>query len=274
MTSSNHLSFEEKRRRIAAEAALRFPPPYVEHALDGQGFYFHWQKLQLVFSLPNPADFPPLSVTLDARDRAAVVRYVQACRELASYSLLSYTGGYTVHSDASGDRVEVDNPPKEALRGFMVLFRQIHSDGDEPASFKVVRSILSKTSAQLDDGQKEARLGIATQWHRARAALLQRSLSERGQSKIFEGLGGSAEALSLRSRHTPPELFSLFNYGEYIHWGEKREEHAALFRDEIGAAIAEFNFLDAMIGLAHFYFGYAKLLETAFDDISNSSHPG
>lgn len=267
MTSSSRPSFDEKQRQIAADAALRFTPPYVEYASDGQGFYFHWKKLQIVFGLPDPADFHPLSVTLDTRDHEAVARYVHACKELASYSLLSHKGGYTLHADASGERVEVDNPPKEALRGFTVLFRQINSDGQEPASFKVVRSILSKASASADDEHRDARLKITKQWHRTRAALLQRSLSDLGQSRIIEGLGGSAEELAFRSKHTPPELFTLFSYGEYIHWGEKRNEHAALLDDEIGAAIAEFNFLDAMTGMAHFHFGYAKLLETAFAEI-------
>lgn len=267
MTSSSNPSFDDKERQIAADAALRFTPPHVEYSSDGQGFDFQWRKLQLVFGLPDPVDFQPLSVTLDSRDHAAVARFVYACKELASYSLLTHGGGITFREDASGERVEVDNPHKETLRGFTVLFRQINSDGNEPASFKVVRTILSKASANAEDEYRDERVQIMKQWHRARAELLKRSLSDHGQSRIIEGLGGSAETFAFRAKHTPPELFTLFSYGEYIHWGDSRNEHAALRDDKFGAAIAEFNFLDAMIGMAHFYFGYAKLLETAFAGI-------
>ncbi|MHA7306632.1 hypothetical protein ACX80E_15555 [Arthrobacter sp. TMN-49] len=78
---------------------------------------------------------------------------------------------------------------------------------------------------------------ITKQWQRTRAELLQRSLSDHGRSRIIEGLGGSAENHAFSSKHTPPELFTLFSYGEYIHWGETRNENAALRDDEIGAAI-------------------------------------
>ncbi|MFF1830697.1 hypothetical protein [Paenarthrobacter sp. NPDC058040] len=263
MTSPRQLSFQEKQFRIAADAALRFPPPYLEYALDEKGFYFQWQKFQLVFGLSDPAQFQPLDVELESNDKDAVLRYLGVCRELATYSLLNHKGGITFESGPGGDRITADSPPKEALRGFVVLFRQIHSEGNENANYKAVRSILGKAAANADDDQRDARLDIMKQWHRTRAALLERSLSDRGQAKIMEALGAPKE-LAVRSRHTPLELIALFNYGEYIHWGERRNDHAALFQDERGAAIAEFEFHDTLVGMSHFYFGYAKLLESAF----------
>lgn len=259
--------FEDRERLIAEEARLRFPPPYVEYSSEKQGFYFHWSKLQYVFALPDPATFHRIPVTLALKDLDAVRRYVQACKELSTYTLLNYGGGITVHWTPESESVKVETPPKETLRGFTVLFRQIHSDSGEPASFKVVRSILSSASAKAEDGHKDARMEVIKQWSRARAALLQRSLTNLAQAKIHGALSGQQDAAwSVGEGMTPLQLISLFNYGEYIHWGDRRDEHAALFKDEVGAAFAEFHFQETLIGLSHFYFGYAKLLEIALLD--------
>jgi hypothetical protein len=265
-TSQRPDEFNEQDMRIADNARLRFAPPYIELASVPQGFNFHWSKLQLAFALPNPHEFPPLAEALSKRDVEAVNRYVATCRELATYSLLNHGGGVSISwSAAEGETViETDQPTKEALRGFAVLFRQIHSDADEPGSFKVVRSILSSTSAKATDDLQEVRMDIIKQWSRARARLLQRSLSDICQSQIRKAQGAPEEGIPIFREHTPVQLMALFNYGEYIHWGDKRGDHAALFQDEISGSLSEFEFHDILISFAHFYLGYSKLLETAF----------
>lgn len=257
--------FIEMQQQAAEESRLPFVPPYSEIAPNPEGFYFHWRKLQYAFSLPNPAHFPALREPLSPRDSEAVQRYIHSCRELATYSLLNHGGGVTFNWTPDETSVVVDSPPKEALRGFAVLFRQIHSDQTEPASYKVVRSILSKASASSQDGARDERLGIIKKWSRSRAQLLQTSLSDIVQSKLHEAMGAPSEAFGIKRRHTPLELISMFNYGEYIHWGDRKDEHSELFQDEFRGNLAEFNFQEVLIGLSHFYFGYAKVLESAFN---------
>ncbi|WP_461190486.1 hypothetical protein [Arthrobacter sp. Z4-13] len=269
MTFQGQTDFDEVDRQIAEDARLRYAPPYVDYAPDPEGFYFHWRKLQYAFAFSDPAQFPPISEVLDSKDCEAVKRFVRVCRELATYSLLNHGGGITVTATPDGETVEVDAPAKEALRGFVVLFRQIHSDGNEPASFKVVRSVLSKASAKADDKYVQDRLRVIKQWHGARSQLLQHSLSDIVTVKIQEARVGTPVP-PIQREHSPAQLIDLFNYGEYIHWGDNRVKHAALFQDEVGGSLTEFGFQEILIEMSHFYFGYAKLLEAAFGGDINS----
>ena len=274
MTTPNSAGqFDEQVRKIAENAALPFTPPLVEYASNPQGFYFHWSKLYYACGMSDPGHFPPLSGSLSSQDQDAVRRYVKVCRELATYSLLNHGGGVTVSwTPEAGEAVSVDQPAKEALRGFAVLFRQIHSDQNEPASFKVVRSILTAASASTVDGFQENRMGIVKEWSRARAQLLQHSLSDLCNSKMAADRIAPPVLAEIQREYTPVQLISLFNYGEYIHWGDRRNDHAALFQDAVGGALSEFSFQEILVGFSHFYFGYAKLLETAFGKVRSAGY--
>lgn len=263
MASERVYELDEIDQQIVEEARLRFPPPYVECSTNPKGFEFHWIKMQYAFNLPDPATIQPIKEGLDERDSASIRRFVDTCRELSSYSLLNHGGGVSVTWDETkGESVEIDNPPKEALRGFSVLFRQIHDDTN--ASFKVVSTILERLAARAQDEGKEDRQDFVRRWRAARRALVQRSLHDIAQSKILRAKGAPPELADRNAKHSPLELLSLFNYGEYIHWGEKRDKHAAIVRDPTHAALLEFDFHMVMIGLAHFYLGYAKVLEYCF----------
>lgn len=257
---------DDINRRILEEARPRFTPPYIESSSNPRGFQFQWAQLQYAFGLTDPAQFPPLPVQLPTRDVDAVRRYVRACKELSTYSLLNHKGGLTINVINDTGTVTVDQPPKEALRGFAVLFRQIHSDAKEPASYKVVKAILSRASFSAKDGNENTRESALREWARARPQLLQRSLSDICETKIQIARGATPEFAAIEREFSPIELISLFNYGEYIHWGDKRGAHAALFQDEISGALNEFYFQAAIIGLSHFYLGFSKLLETAFEE--------
>jgi hypothetical protein len=75
---------------------LAFDPPLIEHAVgENNGFAHHWEMLNYVFALPNPAEFPELT-TLTDDDRAALRRYVKVCRQLAGYSALNNDSGLNV----------------------------------------------------------------------------------------------------------------------------------------------------------------------------------
>lgn len=265
MTTPQQLDqFDEQDRQIAEEARLPYAPPYVEYACEPRGFHFHWAKLQYAFGLPDPEQFPPLPRALNSKDQDAVRRYVRVCKELATYSLLNHGGGVTVSwTPEEGETVVVDGPSKEALRGFAVLFRQIHSDQNEPATFKVVQSILSAASASSEDDLRDDRMRFIKEWGGARTQLLRRSLSDICHSKINEAHGAPRELIDIQREYTPLGLISLFNYGEYIHWGDRRNDHAALFEDEVGGSLTEFDFQEILVDFSHFYLGYAKVLEAA-----------
>lgn len=224
-------------------------------------FQFQWRQIQFAFALPDPYKFPPLPLKLNSDELEVIRRYVSACEELATYSLLHHKGGLTVSwTEGQGTRLEIDNPPKEALRGFAVLFRQMHSD--DPASFKATKDILAKASRSAHDSHSQLRMDYIKQWSRARAKL-QFTLHDLVQSTMLESRGAAPELVEIKRADSPVQLISLFNYGEYIHWGNKRAEHESLFQDSIVGALSEYRFHSSLIGLSHFYLGFAKLLDAA-----------
>ena len=68
-------------------------------------------------------------------------------------------------------------------------------------------------------------------------------------------------------REIPLQLISLYNYGELIHFGERREK----LKEVIGAGPFEENwtkmeFMIAAAGLSHFYIGFGLLIQAALAD--------
>ena len=256
---------DEHDVRMVQEAQPRFMPPYAELAADPQAFLFQWGKMTYVFGLPDPAGFPPLPTPLSEPDSDAISRYIEVCRELATYSLISSTGGVSVNWTAEGgvEELKVEGPPKEALRGFAVLFRQLHSDDDEPASYRTVKGILDKASHRAGDDKVAERSAMLKQWHSARGKLLQFSLTDLARSKMYAARNAPPEFTDINREHSPTTLISIFNYGEYIHWGRRRHDHRSAFEDPVGGALLEFQFHESLIGLSHFYLGFAKVLEAS-----------
>jgi hypothetical protein len=258
-------------RRITAEIIwpdetelrLRFPPPYMELAIRPSEFENYWRQLGYAFGLPDPNLFPALKLPLKDADRNAIARYVESCQELATYSLLA-SDRHQRLSKAEGKPVSLDYtmPPKEILRGYAILFRQLHSKQDE-ASYEVVKNILAFSLKREDDAVRSLGLDYIRQWSRARAKLLQFSLMEIVQMKVLQAERPGSDVPPPENTHTPSELISMFQYGEYIHWGNKREEHAAILQFPVYAKLLELKFHEIQIGLSHFYFGFAKLAEAA-----------
>lgn len=246
-----------------AELHLQFPPPYMELAVRPSEFQHQWKQLEYAFGLPDPNLFPALKLPLREKDREATARYVESCKELATYSLLGCDRHYRLSQAEGQDSVsmEYNMPPKEILRGFAILFRQLHSD--DPASYGVVKTILASSIRQEDDVVSSAGLDYIRQWSRARAKLLQFTLTEIVQMKALQAEWPNSPVPFPENSHTPSELISMFQYGEYIHWGDKREQHAAILRMPVFAKLLEFKFHDVQIGLSHFYLGYSKLAEAA-----------
>jgi hypothetical protein len=274
MTSGGRKTNSPSYRTIQAESIgpkphelkVAFPPPYAELAVKPSAFQYQWELMEYAFALPDPSTFPMLELPMAKKDLDAIARYIHSCRELATYSLLGADRSLSL-SQRRGEPVhmEVSMPPKEILRGFAILFRQIHSK--DPAGYEVVKSVLESSLSRERPTICTAGREQVAQWRRARAKLLQFTLGQIVQTKVIEAeWPADAPLPSSDNTHSPTELISMFQYGEYIHWGEKREKHEALFRVPAFGTYLEFQFHDAQIGLSHFYLGFAKLAEAAIGD--------
>jgi hypothetical protein len=241
---------------------LRFSPPYADRAANPDGFSFWWQLMRLVFDLPNPGQFPSLRIS-DADHRRKLERFVTTCEELAESSILSHRGGISVSVEGGKEKISVDLPSMEALRGTVVLFRQIASDG-EVASYTSVRKLMGlHIQRQLDD-QRDKRQEWHKRWNRARGLLNSRLLKTMADD-IVKAQRGWQDAPSVGDDVRPLELLSLFEYGELIHWGRHRDAMDDLMKDEFHHKWPLHHFVEVVIQLSHFYLGYSVLVNRALD---------
>ena len=63
--------------------------------------------------------------------------------------------------------------------------------------------------------------------------------------------------------YSPHYLIGLFNYGEDIHWGDRRDELAAFNRDPFWSGWQRLYFFEAVSSLAYVYLGFSVLVEAA-----------
>ena len=71
------------------------------------------------------------------------------------------------------------------------------------------------------------------------------------------------EILAYREEHAPSYLLSAFQYGDLIHWDEKRSVLEAWQQAEYTGARQRHAFLSGAAAIAHLYIGFAVLAETA-----------
>lgn len=245
-----------------SELRLAFPAPYAELSRSPAVFEQQWKLLNYAFALPDPSTFPALSHPLAASDLAAIHRYIFTCRELAGFSMLTERRAYKLNGGLGREtQASVTMPAKEVVLGFAVRFRQLHSDDD--ASYTKVKNIISRALGQ--EGPPLSTIGgnQIRQWKRARAELLKFSLNEIVQTKVSEAEWPGAAFPEPENLFSPYELIQLYQYGEYIHWGEHKELHSAIQRNPALSAILEFRLHSVQIALAHLYFGFSKLAEAA-----------
>ena len=83
-----------------------------------------------------------------------------------------------------------------------------------------------------------------------------------GKQLQAEGLWHLGE---LAGEHDPgPEmLISIYNYGEDIHWGDKRDQLAAWDESPFDSTHMRMALFNAMAGPAHVYLGFAQLVDAA-----------
>lgn len=250
---------------LVADYPLTFPPPLAEHSPNPTAFDASWHLLQYVFNLPNPRTFPPFANVPSGGSLRVLRRYSAAARELAESAFLAHPTGMTVHvlDDGSGERIDKNFAPRENIRGFSVLFRQFYSN-DEPASFNAAQRALRQLNARAEDELVSVREDYLRTWGKAAGRLRGFPLNILvGKQLQTEGRWHAGELVGERDPG-PEMLISIYNYGEDIHWGEKRDQLAALDASPFDSARMRLACFNAMVGLAHVYIGFAQIVDAAF----------
>lgn len=251
---------------------LRFPPPYADLSTNPEGFAYNWQLLEYAFHPPKPSAFPPFERAFESADLATVRRYVETCRRLAGYSFVSSTESMTVNTENGKTTVETNFASFESLSAHAVLFRQVH-EHKEHASFRNVHSILSRYARMLpQDVDDDLRQDHLRHWRKAVGALMSRMLKPYVGRLVADASHPSGISV-IPAPHEdlkPLEVMSRWNYGELIHWGDKRSDlEAALGRDEVWTALERMHVGESMIGLSHLYFGFSQVVERAIERQAN-----
>lgn len=253
---------------LVQDDPLRFEPPRVP-GLDLRAAAYWWHQIAYAFRFDDPRSFPPVGRDRFTSDQLEVLeRFAAAAEELGESSVLS--GEYRLRvdiGDETGESVEAQFPKGENLRGLSVLFRQFYSD-EEIASFTRARKVLGEVCAQLEDAKRDKRLEQLRLWRkshgRMRGAQLEMIVLE---EMVSEGRVPPS-TLEL-ARKGPNYLISLYNYGELIHFGDKRGH----LKELVGAGPFEeswtkMEFLTTVTSFSHFYIGFAELIEAALSDPS------
>lgn len=244
---------------------LNFPPPLAHLGSDPSTFAYQWQHLTYAFNLPDPALFPAILGELPAEDLRRLRRFVEVCEKVAAYTVVAHKGGITLNSDGPGSwSLEVNEADDEATVGFSVRFRQLHSSSAGDPDFSVVINLLNQYARQFTDDQTQERLDILAQWKKARAQLMNRPLQNIVCRMVLEKGGCTdIEAHEMYGDVEPTQLFNLFNYGELIHFGKHSDNYDKMAAEPDMEAIQQNNFMIAMLGLVHLYFGFSEVIRSA-----------
>jgi hypothetical protein len=248
---------------------LKFAPPLASLASNTAGFSRAWQFYRYLFDLPNPSKFPALKEPLPKADLDAVNRFVVTCEKLAGYSLISGTGSVKISVPAPNaePKIVTDLPSSESVTAATTLFRQLHAK-DENASFHVVSTVLGREIQLERDELFDERSEMFRAWKSCSGKIQARRLSAMVARKAIASQGGHPSVPVPFEDESPIWLISLFEYGDLIHWGDKREKHEALMQEPVLRELAQMRFLESVTDLSHFYFGYSLLLRAAFPQVA------
>ncbi|MEV0773800.1 hypothetical protein [Nocardia salmonicida] len=244
---------------------LKFPPPLIERATDPSTFEYNWQHLTYAFDLPDPAQFPTLTVPVDAADRRSLMRFVKVCETTSTYSVVSHKGGATLSMKNGVQSMTFEQTEDEETVGFSVRFRQLHHSSKGDPDFSKVVNIVSRYAKQETDSNADQRMAILAEWRQARGQLMNRPLQNIVCRMVLEKIC-TPDQIGENEMYgdvDPTDIINLFNYGELIHFGRRSEEYDALAEDPEREGIEHHHFMLAMLGLVHLYFGFAKLIQAA-----------
>ena len=150
---------------------LPFSPPLIELASNEQAVKEIWQMLAFLYPFKDPASFPQFPEQVVAPPKEILDRY---CDQAASLAQSSYLNAQRqIHVSFETGEVHADAPPKDALAGFLAIFRQFYSK-DEPASFHNVRNtMVAAVLKTFGDGDAFNQLKL---WQRAHSRMRGHSL--------------------------------------------------------------------------------------------------
>jgi hypothetical protein len=246
-------SFED----IAAHQPLRWQPAIPSERCNSAAFEHQWRRLQYLFSIPDPQTFPRLLNVFAEAELDALVRYVDHAKDLAESTLLNGSFGMTVNiPDMDSEPiVETNFPARDVAVGFSALFRQFHSH-DEAASFGRVKGLLVRTNRDLGGDYTQLRDRHLQAWARAQGQLRAYDLLTLCAARVTGREPGDEE----QSPQSPEQLISIFNYGDDLHWGDRRQEAAAWKKDAFIGSHQRMRFFTTVASLAHLYIGFREIV--------------
>lgn len=257
---------------LIQDRPLPWPTPMRELLRAPESGDFVWRRLHYVFGLDDPRGFPAVTLPLTDEEEVVLRRFVAQARRLAGTAFLGASDSVTINipdaDDVGEEVIEQDLSDPDVTTGHMVFLRQCYA-GDEEASFSKVRKILEH---RLHEAGATLALEILKRWRKAHAQLLNRTLEEHVQERMVkEGLmpgdtigpDGETHSAIVRSPASPRELLQTLWYGDQIHWGKHREALAVIRADPFWESMWEMAAREASTELAHFYLGFALLLESA-----------
>ncbi|MFI0192183.1 hypothetical protein ACH4PW_32155 [Streptomyces sp. NPDC017082] len=252
-------------RATALPQPLRFPPPYADRTTNPNGYSYWWQLFRIVFDLPDPRKFPALD-SFSLEELAVIKRFIRCCEELAESTVLSSNSEIKLHITRAEDGTQMEKitasfPPREAIRGTTVLFRQLYSD-KERASYTKVRQIIGRHIHSTQDADRDRRDEMQRCWNRAQGQLRAYLLTYLADRAVCEARGWHTGDLP-NADVKPEALTKLFLYGDLIHWGDGAEELDQLSSDEFNHAWNTLRYMQVVAQLSHFYLGYSLLAKAA-----------
>jgi hypothetical protein len=155
-------------------------------------------------------------------------------------------------------------PPREAIRGTTVLFRQLYST-EERASYTTVRKIIGRRIHECADADRDRRSETQKHWNKAHGQLRAYLLTCLADRAACEAQGWTTAQIP-NFDVKPEAIIKLFQYGDLIHWGDGAEELGELSKDEFHHAWNTMHYLETVIQLSHFYLGYSLLAKAAIAD--------
>ena len=240
-------------------APLAFDPPLAQFGkADATGFRLYWEKLNFVFSLPDPFDFPILPVPPDGRIR--LTRFVTLARRMAKFSIINVNTALSISKPSIGNfDIKVFDPPSdESFLGASAAFRQLHNDG-ESASFSNCQRIMFEVLNALPDQERTELEPVLRAWGSARRKLTNHTIQTLVTMKATNATLDNP--ISYRNIK-PDQLIKQFNYGDSLHF-DIEGDLADLLSDDHYEAYYAYGALISILGLSHLYFGYAVLLDQA-----------
>ena len=72
---------------------------------------------------------------------------------------------------------------------------------------------------------------------------------------------------------SPETLISTFQYGDLIHWTDKRSVIEAADSDPFQRALLRMDFLEAATGLTHVYLGFSLVVRAALNAPAENETP-